>query len=104
MIIVIDPNVIALQNTLERINITIQNNNISAPVNVNPASLSLQVMDIGGNTIISDSWTQSTQANRIVQDATGQFHIDFGYQYASLASPAIPGNTTLYVAGALPIQ
>jgi hypothetical protein len=104
MIIVVDPNVIALQNTLERINITVQNSAVSPPQPITPSSISLQVMDMGGNPIVSDTWTQSTPGLRIVQSGTGQFYIDFGYQYATLSSSVSPGATSLSVTGALPTQ
>jgi hypothetical protein len=72
-----DPSVLALQNTVERIDVTIQDANVNPPVIVDPYQLKLQVVDIGGTQLFTDTWPGSTRVQRI---STGKFYIDFGDQ------------------------
>jgi hypothetical protein len=101
MFIVNDPNVIILQNSIDRINITIQDSTSGVPVNADPSSLKLQVIDGGGNVLISDQWPSPS---RIVRDSAGKFYIDFGYPQATLNGSHSIGATTLNVINATPLS
>lgn len=74
-VLVLEPNVIALQNTIERITITIQDAN---GVATDPTELQLSIFDLGGTAHVQDTWP--APAARLVRVSAGKFFIDIGNQ------------------------
>lgn len=99
-LIITDPNIAALQNSVERINITIQDSSTDPATLVDPYDMKLTVSDIGGSTLFIDRWPQ--QPNRIVKSSTGKFYVDFGYASATLSALAPIGTTTITITDASP--
>jgi hypothetical protein len=67
-------NIIALVNTVSRVSINVTND---AGTLVDPDTLKLSIMDLGGNVLGTYTYPTDT---RIVKDATGKFHFDWGSQ------------------------
>lgn len=72
-LIIVEPSVIILMNTIGRISITIQN---TAEADTDPSELQLDVLDLGGTVRVSDTWPAPSA--RIVRTAVGKFYINFG--------------------------
>ncbi len=100
-ILITDPNILALQNTVERINITIRDTSVNPPVNADPTELKLQIMNTGGTLQTQDIWP--TPSNRIIRDDVGKFHIDFGQPIARLNGSHPIGSGTLNIQDASPL-
>lgn len=97
-ILITDPNIAVLQNSVDRIDVTVQDATTSTVED--PYELRLTVMDTGGNVLFIDRWPQV--ANRIVRSSTGRFYIDFGYASATLNGATLAGVTTLTVKDSSP--
>lgn len=77
-VLVLEPNVIALQNTIERITITIQD---AAGVATDPFELKLSIFDLGGTEKVTDTWPAPMA--RLVRVSAGKFYIDIGNQLSN---------------------
>lgn len=71
----VEPTIIVLQNTVARVSISVQDEN---GVAADPYELKLDVMDLGGNLLTSDTFP--APAARLMHPGVGQFYIDFGNQ------------------------
>jgi hypothetical protein len=91
-------NVLALLNSIERVDITVQDADTAQ--NVDPFELLLTVTDIGGTEKVYDSYP--SPATRIIRSAVGRYYINFGYPEAVLSGSHSIGATTLVVIGAYP--
>jgi hypothetical protein len=74
-ILVLQPNIVILQNTIDRLNILVQDD---SGVNVDPLELQFNLYDLGGTAKITDIWP--APAARIVRSAVGQFYVNIGDQ------------------------
>lgn len=70
----VEPTIVVLQNTVARVSVSIQD---ETGVAVDPNELKLDVMDLGGTVLFSDTYPGAT---RIQRPAVGQYYIDFGNQ------------------------
>jgi hypothetical protein len=95
-------NIIALQNTTERVSITIQDTSVDPPVALDPYDLKLTVTDINGTVKIYDTWP--TPNSRIVRLGDGQFYVDFGPATAELDANHLAGVSTLNILDAVPLE
>jgi hypothetical protein len=71
----VEPTIVVLQNTVARVSVAVQD---ASGVAVAPYELKLDVMDLYGNILFSDTWP-GTPA-RILSPGVGQFYLDFGNQ------------------------
>lgn len=97
-VIIARSNSVALQNTVERVDISVQDE--TTGLAADPNELKLTIMDLGGNEYLYDEWPGSPI--RIVQSATGRFHVDFGPPTARLNGVHGIGSSTLTVNTAYP--
>lgn len=72
---VLQPNVIVLQNTADRILVSIEDDN---GVAVDPFELRVSMLDLGGTEKISALWP--SVSTRLVRTGVGQFYIEIGNQ------------------------
>jgi hypothetical protein len=82
-LIVLEPNIIALQGTTERISITITD---SAGTPTQPVELKLSIFDLGGTEKVSDIWP--APAIRLVNVSPGKFYVDIGNQLINTETDA----------------
>jgi hypothetical protein len=75
---VLQPNVLVIQNTAERIVISIEDDD---GVAVDPVELRVAMMDLGGSEKITDTWPISPLLTpRLLHTGVGQFYIEIGNQ------------------------
>jgi len=71
----VEPTIIVLQGTIARVSVAVQDAN---GVAADPFELKLDVMDLSGNQLITDTFP--APAARLMHPGVGQFYIDFGNQ------------------------
>lgn len=76
-LLLVEPSQVIVQNTWGRIAVTTLD---ASGVPADPYSLTLNILDIYGNSLLTDTWTAITTPARLVHVTTGKFYIDFGNQ------------------------
>lgn len=97
--LIVDPNIVILNNTVGRLSASIKDSDGNL---ADPAELQLDVMDISGSNVASDTWPSPDY--RIVRTGIGTFYMDFGYAQSTLSAPALAGATTISISNAQPLE
>jgi hypothetical protein len=75
---VLQPNVLVIQNTSERILVSIEDDEGTA---VDPVELRVAMMDLGGTEKLTDTWpTSPLPIPRLIHAGVGQFYVEIGNQ------------------------
>lgn len=76
--IISDPNVVTVQNSVERVTVTFTD---ASGALVDPTSITLNVMDLGATVLLSAIYPVTSPATtRIIKQAIGTYYIDYGNQ------------------------
>lgn len=77
-VVLLDPNVLALQNTVERVSLLIKDGEVDPVVPTDPESITLNIMSLDGSILSTQEWPAVT--TRIVRADVGKFYIELGNQ------------------------